>query len=155
MAHQWTSSSSFLFFQYFFGGFFGFCSYNIQHCFICRPSDSTVQTDAGIKPRTVATGALAVLVPWSMDRGPGCPLTSLEPRTSNRVLVLGEGFLGELDRVIDLVEGFLGELKLVLALVEGFLEELKLALVIVEFFFLLDQQLWSTVKKKPCQYCSY
>jgi hypothetical protein len=35
-------------------------SYNIQHCFICRPSDSTVPTDAGIEPRTVATGALAV-----------------------------------------------------------------------------------------------
>jgi hypothetical protein len=28
-----------------------------QHCFICRPS---VPTDAGIEPRTVATGALAV-----------------------------------------------------------------------------------------------
>ncbi len=35
-------------------------SYYIQHYFICRPSDSTVPTDAGIKPRTVATGALAV-----------------------------------------------------------------------------------------------
>jgi hypothetical protein len=34
--------------------------YYIQHCFICRPSDSTVPTDAGIEPRTVATGALAV-----------------------------------------------------------------------------------------------
>ncbi len=32
----------------------------IQHCFICRPSDSTVPTDAGIEPTTVATGALAV-----------------------------------------------------------------------------------------------
>jgi hypothetical protein len=53
-------------------------------------------------------------------------LTSLQPQTSDRVLVLGEGFLGELDRVLDLVEGFLGELKLVLELVEGFLEELKL-----------------------------
>ncbi len=31
----------------------------IQHCFICRPSDSTVPTDAGIEPRTVATGTLA------------------------------------------------------------------------------------------------
>jgi hypothetical protein len=40
--------------------FFIFCSYYIQHCFICRPSDSTVPTDAGIEPRTVATGALAV-----------------------------------------------------------------------------------------------
>jgi hypothetical protein len=76
-----------------------------------------------------------------MDRGRGCPLTSLEPRTSERVLVLGEGFLGELDRVIDLVKYFLGELKLVLELVKGFLEELKLVLVIVEFFCLLDQQL--------------
>ncbi len=29
--------------------------YNIQHCFICRPSDSTVLEEAGIEPRTVAT----------------------------------------------------------------------------------------------------
>ncbi len=35
-------------------------SYYIQHCFICRPSNFTVPTDAGIEPRTVATGALAV-----------------------------------------------------------------------------------------------
>ncbi len=48
------------FFFNIFGGFFLFLSYNIQHCFICRPSDSTVPTDAGIVPRTVATGALAV-----------------------------------------------------------------------------------------------
>jgi hypothetical protein len=34
--------------------------YCIQHCFICRPSDSTVSEDAGIDPRTVATSALAV-----------------------------------------------------------------------------------------------
>ncbi len=67
-----------------------------------------------------------------MERGRGCPLTSLEPRTSDRALVLGEGFLGELARVLDLVEGFLGELKLVL--------------VIIEFFCLLDQQLWL----EPC-----
>jgi hypothetical protein len=33
----------------------------ILHCFICRLSDSTVSEDAGIKPRTVATLALAVL----------------------------------------------------------------------------------------------
>jgi hypothetical protein len=32
--------------------------YVIQHCFICRPSDSTVSEDAGIEPRTVATLAL-------------------------------------------------------------------------------------------------
>jgi hypothetical protein len=34
--------------------------YCIQHCFTCRPSDSTVSKDAGIEPRTVATSALAV-----------------------------------------------------------------------------------------------
>ncbi len=40
------------------GIFLGFFSmYCIQHCFICRPSDSE---DAGIEPRTVATSALAV-----------------------------------------------------------------------------------------------
>jgi hypothetical protein len=48
------------FLKYFLGGFFSFCLYNIQHCFICSPSDSTVPTDAGIEPRTVATCALAV-----------------------------------------------------------------------------------------------
>ncbi len=45
------------------GGFFGFFLFSmnsIQHCFICRPSDSTVSEDAGIEPRTVATSALAV-----------------------------------------------------------------------------------------------
>jgi hypothetical protein len=50
----------YFFFFFFLGGFFLFFPYNIQHCFICRPSDSTVPTDAGIEPRTVATGALAV-----------------------------------------------------------------------------------------------
>ncbi len=50
----------FFFFKYFLGDFFIFFSYYIQHCFICRPSDSTVPTDAGIEPRTVATGALAI-----------------------------------------------------------------------------------------------
>ncbi len=34
--------------------------YCIQHCFIRRPSDSTVSEDAEIEPRTVATSALAV-----------------------------------------------------------------------------------------------
>jgi hypothetical protein len=32
-----------------------FLKYYIQHCFICRPLDSTVSEDAGIEPRTVAT----------------------------------------------------------------------------------------------------
>ncbi len=39
---------------------FLFFLYDIQHCFICRPSDSTVSEDAGIEPRTVATTALDV-----------------------------------------------------------------------------------------------
>jgi hypothetical protein len=34
--------------------------YAIPHCFICRPSDSTVSEDAGIEPRTTATLALTV-----------------------------------------------------------------------------------------------
>jgi hypothetical protein len=38
----------------------GFFLCYIRHSFICCPSDSTVPTDAGIKPRTVATGALTV-----------------------------------------------------------------------------------------------
>jgi hypothetical protein len=33
---------------------------SIQHCFICRLSDSTVSEDAGIEPRSVATSAFAV-----------------------------------------------------------------------------------------------
>jgi hypothetical protein len=37
-----------------------FSLYRIQHFFICQPSDSNVSEDAGIKPRTVATSALAV-----------------------------------------------------------------------------------------------
>jgi hypothetical protein len=90
----------------------------------------------------------------------GCPLTSLEPRTSDRALVLGEGFLGELDRVLVLGEGFLGELKLVLDLVEGFLEELKLVLILVELFCLLVQQLWlqECLKQLACSssdLCTY
>ncbi len=41
------------------GGFTGILKLFIQHCFICRPSDSTVSEDAGIAPRNVATKALA------------------------------------------------------------------------------------------------
>ncbi len=33
--------------------------YDIQHCFICHPSDSIVSEDPGNEPRTVATTALA------------------------------------------------------------------------------------------------
>ncbi len=52
-----------LFFRWDFGRFFFlsvYCTY-IQHCFICRPSDSSVSEDAGIAPRTVATSALAAV----------------------------------------------------------------------------------------------
>ncbi len=49
-----------IFYIYFWGIFYLYFSYYIQHCFICRPSDSNVPTNAGIEPRTVATGALAV-----------------------------------------------------------------------------------------------
>jgi hypothetical protein len=44
------------------GNFFLFFlfMYDIQHCFICRPTDSTVSEDAEIEPRTVATTALTV-----------------------------------------------------------------------------------------------
>jgi hypothetical protein len=34
--------------------------YFIQHCFICRPSDSTVSEDAGIEAMTVETLALTL-----------------------------------------------------------------------------------------------
>jgi hypothetical protein len=34
--------------------------YFIQHCIICRPSDSTVAEGAGIESRTVATSALTI-----------------------------------------------------------------------------------------------
>jgi hypothetical protein len=39
---------------------FAFFMYVIQHCFICRHSDSTVSKDAGIEHRTFAILALAV-----------------------------------------------------------------------------------------------
>ncbi len=56
---QYTANI-FLFFIFWGEFLYIFSSYYIQHCFICRSSDSTVPTDAGIEPRTVATGALAV-----------------------------------------------------------------------------------------------
>ncbi len=37
----------------FFSFLFSFYVRYSQHCFICRPSDSTVSEDAGIEPRTV------------------------------------------------------------------------------------------------------
>jgi hypothetical protein len=53
-------SATVFFFIFLGGDLFLFFSYYIQHCFICRSSDSTVATDAGIEPRTVAAGALGV-----------------------------------------------------------------------------------------------
>ncbi len=50
-------------------GFLDFVMYDIQHCFICHPSDSAVSEDAGIEPRTVATvysaGSHPLLSAWS------------------------------------------------------------------------------------------
>jgi hypothetical protein len=40
------------------GFFIFYFRYVIQHCFIFRPSDSTLSEDAAIEPRTVATLAL-------------------------------------------------------------------------------------------------
>jgi hypothetical protein len=37
--------------------------YVIQHCFICRPSDSTVSEDARIEPRTVLNLTVDLLYP--------------------------------------------------------------------------------------------
>jgi hypothetical protein len=45
---------------FFSAGFFRIFKHFIQHCVICRPSDSTVPVNAGIEPRTVATTALTV-----------------------------------------------------------------------------------------------
>jgi hypothetical protein len=39
-------------------GFFFFFMCVIQHCFICRPSDSTVSEDAAFEPRTVSTSRM-------------------------------------------------------------------------------------------------
>jgi hypothetical protein len=38
-----------------------YAMYFIQHCSVCRPSDSAVSEDAEIEPRTVATSAFAVI----------------------------------------------------------------------------------------------
>jgi hypothetical protein len=46
------------------GGSLGIFKCSIQHCFICRPGDSTVLEDAGIEPRTVEV-TLALAVRWS------------------------------------------------------------------------------------------
>ncbi len=38
-----------------------------QHCFICRPSDSTVLEDAGIEPMSVAGWDSSHLTTWSLS----------------------------------------------------------------------------------------
>jgi hypothetical protein len=55
--------------------------YCIQHCFICRPSDSTASDDAEIEPRPVATTALTVRLSYHVQN-----LTELL-----RALKIGEG----------------------------------------------------------------
>jgi len=41
--------------------------YDIKHCFICRPSDSTVSEEAGIDPGTVENLALADALNTRLD----------------------------------------------------------------------------------------
>jgi hypothetical protein len=53
-------TSNFFFYIYFLGGFFNFFVVLYSALFHLPPSDSTVPTDAGMEPRTVATCALAV-----------------------------------------------------------------------------------------------
>ncbi len=85
----WVKSSlpllTSFFFYIFWGDFFLFFPYNIQHCFICRPSDST---DAGIEPRTVATGALAVRRSNHYARSHPRMRSLLTSRTRKRTLAL-------------------------------------------------------------------
>ncbi len=80
------------------GIFYRFFHYFIQHCFICRPSESTVSEDAGIKPRTVATTAVrrsnhsarSIHSPLSLQRTSNsyCPRLLLPYRTGLFTLVL-------------------------------------------------------------------
>jgi hypothetical protein len=48
-----TSQNSFCLYELFFVKISGYFMYIIQHCFICRPTYSTVSEDPGIEPRTV------------------------------------------------------------------------------------------------------
>jgi hypothetical protein len=50
----------FIFIFYFLKGIFSSFVFFIQHCIICRLSDSIVSEDAEIEPRTIATLALAI-----------------------------------------------------------------------------------------------
>jgi hypothetical protein len=85
--HRWTQNNFF----HIFGEDFLFISYFIQHCFICRPSDSTVPTYAGIESRTVATGALALTTKLDLIRKPRS-----HPRTY-RIIVLNANVKKMLD----------------------------------------------------------
>jgi hypothetical protein len=60
-----------------------------------------------------------------MEWGRGCPLTSLEPRTCDQVLVLGEVFVDKLDQVLDLVEVFFSWTDSFLDLGRGFSRRAK------------------------------
>ncbi len=59
-ASQPSNEIFIIFLQGDFYWIFYVCRYFIQHCFICRPSDSTLSENAGIEPRTVATSAFTV-----------------------------------------------------------------------------------------------
>ncbi len=62
---EWTVGELY---REFFGFFMYWVPYFIQHCFICRPSSSSVSEDAGIEPRIVATLALTVRLSNNSDR---------------------------------------------------------------------------------------
>ncbi len=68
-----------------------FVMYFIQHCFICRPSDSIVSEDAGIEPMTVngiEPRTVEGIEPWTVEgskpgllKGSNPGLLRIEPRT--------------------------------------------------------------------------
>jgi hypothetical protein len=58
---QWEVAQLLIFVKILVNGFFYFFSHNIQHCFICRPSDTTVRWMLGSNP-----GPLQ-LVHWQSD----------------------------------------------------------------------------------------
>jgi hypothetical protein len=67
-----------------------FFMYVIQHCFICRSSDSTVWKDAGIEPRTVRNLTVDLLDPGDVcgDGGARPPAHQDQRPVTVRVLNL-------------------------------------------------------------------
>jgi hypothetical protein len=87
--------------------------YCIQHCFICRPSDSTVSEDARIEPRTVATSELAVRRSNHSARS--------HPQRLDRIL-------NRLDLILNRLDHILNRLDLILNWIDHILNRLDLIL---------------------------